>query len=182
MDKIEKLESEYFNWLCDKIFYNVKRVKHYKLINHLHNFEFVPTMDMDKNREDDGKQLRYRFGSEEDIPRNIILQLLDTDNNPCSILELMVALALRCEETIMTDSEYGDRTELWFWRMVESLCLYDMDDIHYNKAHVNMVLMDLNDRKYNRNGERGLFTIPNVRKDLRNVDIWYQMCWYLDIL
>lgn len=178
---MDKLEIEYFNWLCDKIFYNITEIEHYKLVNHLYNFTFIPSIEMDNNREDDGKQLRYRFGRECEIPSSVILRSLDTEDT-CSILELMVALALRCEETIMTDSEFGDRTELWFWNMINSLGLSDMNDRSYDEKHVDMVLDSFNDRRYNRNGEGGLFTIPKIREDLRNVEIWYQMCWYLDTL
>ena len=36
------------------------------------------------------------------------------------------------------------------------------------------------DRQYEANGEGGLFTIRNVGVDLTKVDIWTQLCWYLD--
>ena len=36
------------------------------------------------------------------------------------------------------------------------------------------------ERKYSRNGDGGLFTVNHSRYDLRSVEIWYQMCWYLD--
>ena len=178
---MNRIESEYFNWLCDKVISPKDHLKYYKLLNHLHNFIFVPLLEMDGNREDDAKQLRYRFGMECDIHRRIIARDLDTIDN-CSILELMVALAVRCEETIMTDSEYGDRTGLWFWNMVDSLGLQNMTDRYYDKHLVNDVLYDFNNREYKPNGEGGLFTIPNRIADLRDVEIWYQMAWYLDTL
>lgn len=178
---MDRIQSEYFNWLCDKVSDNDTNVEYNKLMCHLHTFTFHPLLQMDENREDDGKQLRYRFGLENDIPRPIINQYLD-NTDTCSVFELMVALALRCEETIMTDSEFGDRTELWFWNMIDSLGLEDMTDSRYDEKHVNMILDSLNDRRYSRNGEGGLFTIPKIREDLRNIEIWYQMCWYLNTL
>ena len=54
------------------------------------------------------KNLRYRFGREIKLPSGIISSELD--NYPCSVLEMLIALSIRCEETIMTDEEYGDRT------------------------------------------------------------------------
>ena len=82
----------------------------------------------------------------------------------------------------MTDSEYGDRTGLWFWNMVDSLGLGNMVDRYYDKHLVNDILYDFNNRKYAHNGVGGLFTILNTRRDLRDVEIWYQMAWYLDTL
>ena len=35
-------------------------------------------------------------------------------------------------------------------------------------------------RKYRRNGAGGLFTLKFPPRDMRMVEIWYQMCWYLD--
>ena len=36
------------------------------------------------------------------------------------------------------------------------------------------------DGKYKPNGKGGLFTIPSCERDLRTVEIWYQMNWYLN--
>ena len=88
-----KIENQYFDWLCDKVLNEDSDIKYYKLMNSLHNFDFIPLLRMDDNRENDGKQLRYRFGLENDIPRSVINQSLDT-NEISSVLEMMVALSI----------------------------------------------------------------------------------------
>ena len=101
-------------------------------------------------------------------------------NADTSILEMMLALAIRCEETIMTDDRYGDRTGEWFWNMIVSLGLGTMNDSRYDRKYINIIIEKFNNRDYKPNGEGGLFTIKNIKKDMRNIEIWYQMCWYLD--
>lgn len=174
------LREEYFEWLCDKVINDNSNVKYSKLMSCLFDSVFTPIMSMDDNRADDGKQLRYRFGKENDIPSSIILTGLDDEE--CSILEMIIALSIRCEETIMTDEEYGDRTGEWFWNMIVSLGLGTMNDLRFDEKYVNVVLDRFVNRQYKRNGEGGLFTIDGIKKDMRKFEIWYQMCWYLDSL
>ncbi len=176
-----KIETQYFDWLCDKVLNDNLNMEYYKLMDRLHNFDFVPLLRMDENREHDGKQLRYRFGLENDIPRSVINQSLDT-RDMASVLEMMIALSIRCEETIMTDDDYGDRTGNWFWNMIVSLGLGIMSDSRFDDNYVSVVLDIFVNRQYKRNGEGGLFTIDGIKRDMRKVEIWYQMCWYLDSL
>lgn len=176
---MNRLEQDYFEWLCSKIIDDESSVQYTKLMSHLYDVIFYPTLDMDINRAEDGKGLRRRFGIECDIPKRILHDHLDKDQ-PSSMLEMMVALALRCEDTIMTDDEYGDRTWIWFWDMVKSLGLMISDDSRFDISYVDRVLDRFMDRQYKRNGEGGLFVIDDCQKDMRNIEIWYQMCWYLD--
>lgn len=178
---MRKIEKDYFEWLCSKVIDDESNVKYSTLMSHLYDAVFVPVLEMDDNRAEDGKNLRYRFGIEYNIPRNMILTTLD-DRRSCSILEMMVALAIRCEESIMTDDEYGDRTGAWFWNMIVSLGLGLMSDSRFDEKYTNIVLDRFMNRQYKRNGEGGLFTIDGIKRDMRNVEIWYQMCWYLDSL
>jgi hypothetical protein len=106
-----------------------------------------------------------------------ILYILD---GPCSVLEMMVALAIRAETTIMDNTLYGDRTKQWFWSMMMNLGLSTMTDDVFDERFVqNRIDIFLN-RQYSYDGRGGLFFIPNTDTDLRNVEIWFQLCWYLD--
>lgn len=133
---------------------------------------------MDENRAEDGTDLRYRFGEayrykDAEVAANL-------DDRPCSVLEMMVALAIRCEEHIMDDPAVGDRTGRWFWDMVDNLGLGAMSDARYEEEYIDAVLERFLNRKYDRDGAGGLFTVKRCPHDLRSVDIWYQMCWHLD--
>lgn len=173
------LTKRYFKWLIDRVdtpTYPVKDFKH--LLNHLHSVFFISVIELDENREADGIDLRYRFGYEEHIEPELIHQHIDT--RPCTVLELMVALAIRVEEHIMYDDELGDRTGKWFWDMVESLGLSYMDNDDYDAGKVGRIIEQFIRRKYRKNGEGGLVTLPDCPHDLRKVEIWYQMQWYLN--
>jgi hypothetical protein len=133
---------------------------------------------MDGNRAEDGIDLRYRFGYEQGYDSQTISTFLD--NRPCSVLEMLIALAIRCEEHIMDDPDIGNRTGQWFWNMIINLGLGFMDDTKFDENYVKDVISRFLYRKYKRNGEGGLFTVEHCKNDLRTVEIWYQMCWYLD--
>ena len=93
---------------------------------------------------------------------------------------MMLALAIRCEETIMDDPKVGNRTKQWFWGMVTNLGLGSMTDDRFDRRFVDDVVERFLDRRYEPDGTGGLFTVRNCRYDLRKVEIWYQVCWYLD--
>lgn len=173
--------NQYFEWIyglvCGDRF--ADDISYRKLLMRLHDIEFVYTIPRDENRAADGVSLRQRFAvqSELTLTRNDIYDAIDM---PCSILEMMVALAIRCEETIMDDTAYGDRTGQWFWGMINNLGLGAMDDRHYDKIFVDEVITRFLNHEYARDGKGGLFRVRNTRRDLRKLEIWIQMCWYLD--
>lgn len=175
----DELNNAYFEWMyqlvCDE---RDSEMSYRKLLYLLHDTDFNYTIPMDGNRAEDGTDLRYRFGYENAYDGPIIAAYLD--DRPCSVLEMMVALAIRCEEHIMCDPDIGDRTGQWFWNMIDNLGLGDMDDEGFDKNYAERVIQKFLNREYKRNGEGGLFTVKHYRKDLRSVEIWYQMCWYLD--
>lgn len=176
----DELSSKYFNWMYQLVCYEnrSKKPSHLKLLNHLHNVEFNYIIGLDGNRAEDGVDLRYRFGDEHGYSDPVIASCLD--NQSCSILEMMIALAMRCEEHIMDDPNIGNRTGQWFWNMIDNLGLGSINDANINVEYVDKVLLRFINREYGRNGEGGLFTVRNCRRDMRSVEIWYQMCWYVD--
>ncbi len=174
------LKNEYFNWIYDFVFdkrYSQK-LSYNRLLQKLYSMDFTYGIPMDGNRAEDGVDLRYRFGEEKEYDDAVIAAYLD--DFPCSVLEMMVALAIRCEEHIMDDPEIGNRTGQWFWNMIVNLGLGIMNDSNFDEEFVDEVINKFLNRKYEKNGRGGLFTVKNHRRDLRQAEIWYQMCWYLD--
>ena len=96
------------------------------------------------------------------------------------MLEMMVALALRGEENIMDDPDMGNQISSWFMEMIESLKLLEMTNNNYDQQWVEFRIDSLLNHEYESNGEGGLFTVLSPRKDMRLVEIWYQMMWYLN--
>lgn len=175
-----ELHKEYFEWMyqlvCNEKY--TKRLSYRKLLTHLHDMDFTYIIGMDGNRAEDGIDLRYRFGYERQHNGPMIATYLD--DRPCSVLEMLTALAIRCEEHIMDDPDIGDRTGQWFWSMISNLGLSSLNDASFDSIFLNQVITRFLNREYERNGEGGLFTVNNSKYDLRTVEIWYQMCWYLD--
>ena len=171
----DRLQDEYFAWMCELV--DCKGYER-RLLAHLHEVDFIYTMPMDGNRADDGVNLRYRFGSDRGYDDAMIATCLD--DRDCSVFEMMVALAVRCEEHIMDDPDVGDQTARWFWAMVDSLGLNNMTGSNYNKLYVDTTIDIFLNREYKRNGEGGLFTIADNNCDMRSMEIWYQLCRYLD--
>ena len=172
----DRINDEYFEWLCELIDAKrySKRVSYRKLLIHLHNIEFTWLIPMDDNRADDGVKLRRRYAlayNDVTLSRYIL--------GPCSVLEMMVALAVRCEEWIMDDTQMGNRTGQWFWGMVHNLGLSPMTDSKFDRDFVDDVIARFLNREYEPDGRGGLFTVRRCDQDLRNVEIWRQLSWYL---
>ena len=175
-----ELNNEYFEWMCQLVYDErfTRGLSYRKLLRYLHGIDFQYTLPMDGNRAEDGIDLRYRFGYEHKYEGSMIASYLDI--HPCSVLEILIALAFRCEEHIMTDPDVGNRMGQWFWSMIVSLGLETMSDPRFDTSYTDDVIFRFMNRKYKRNGKGGLFTIKHCKYDMRSVEIWWQMNWYLD--
>ena len=171
------IANDYFEWLYDKVCENRfhEETSFRKLLMCLHDIEFTYIIKNDVNREEDGLDLRYRYCLLHDH-----LDDLHYLSGPCSVLEMMVALAIRCEEDFMSDTRLGNRTSQWFWNMIVNLGLGSQIDYNFDRDYVEKTIDNFLNRKYSRNGKGGLFTVRNCKYDLRKVEIWCQMNWYLD--
>ena len=172
------IENDYFEWLYDKACGNrySDQISYRKLLMFLHSKVFRYSIPKDRNRAEDGISLRRRFTYDCDTVEDADSYLTE----PCSVLEMMLALAIRCEETIMDDPERGDRTTQWFWGMVTNLGLGSMMDDRFDKKLVNDVIERFLDGDYAPDGKGGLFYVRNCNCDLRDVEIWTQLLWYID--
>lgn len=178
------IREDYFNWLV----HIVSRDRHYvdeygyeKLFKLLHDTEFTYIIPKDANRAGDGINMRWRYVLDkglEELDEEVEAKL----SGPCSVLEMMVALALRCEENIMMNADYGDRTSQWFWTMIVTLGLGSMNDAHFDMERATLILNRFLERDYAPNGTGGLFKIRGCKEDLRKIEIWIQLLWYLNTL
>lgn len=173
-----RIEIEYFEWMYNIVCHNKydREISYRKLLSCLHDIEFTHIIPKDANRAYDGVRLRHQFIQEYTGNDNAETYL----SGECSVLELMVALAIRCERDIMDDTDVGDRTTQWFWSMIVSLGLGSMTDELYDQQLVEKSIEKFLKREYDPDGKGGLFTIRGSDRDLRKEEIWTQMCWYLD--
>lgn len=176
------IKQSYFDWMYRLVF--CEDLSFSRLAEKLHDIPFRYSLPMDGNREADGINLRYRFGYESRYEDYIIAEYLD--NCPCSVLEMMTALYIRCEEQIIGNSRIwnipknGGYKNNLFWEMLKSLGLDIMNNENFNDERAENVVSRFLDREYSPNGEGGLFTVNSCERDMRSVEIWYQMCKHLD--
>lgn len=175
----ERVKLNYFDWMydlmCDGRF--GRGITYRQLFRYLHDTEFTHFVPHDENRAKDGISLRHRYCSEHDC-----LDLQRYLDGPCSVLEMMVALAIRCEEYIMCDPDKGDRTAQWFWTMILSLGLGSMTDYNFDEEFVESAIDRFLNREYSPDGKGGLFTIRKWNRDARTAEIWHQLLAYLNTL
>ena len=175
-----KETEQYYDWLykivCGE--WEPRNLSFHRLLMYLFNRDYIPACEMDVCRATDGINLRYRFASENDIPYGKIDAVFQ--GVPCSMLEMMVALAIRIEEHIMEDRSMENRIGQWFWNMVVSLGLAAMDDTRFSEERAEPILTRFMDRDYQPNGAGGLFTLNRPTIDMRTIDIWYQLMAYLN--
>lgn len=174
----ESIRISYFEWMyelmCDGRFADT--ISYRQLFTFLHNTEFVYFVPHDENRADDGISLRYHFCVMRGCEK--LERYLD---GPCSVLEMMVALAIR-EEHIMSDPDRGDRTAQWFWSMIASLGLSGMTDYNFDEEFVSESIARFLNREYSPDGKGGLFTVKRWNRDARTAEIWHQLLAYLNTL
>ncbi len=173
----DRIKSDYFEWMYELVCGDrfAKSVSYRQLLTFLHDTEFVYFVPYDENRAAEGIALRYRFCLLHDCEH-----MEHYLTGPCSVLEMMIALALRCEETIMDDPEKGDRTGQWFWSMIANLGLGSMNDTNFNEWLVNDVIARFLNREYEPDGRGGLFTVRNWNRDMRTAEIWHQLMAYIN--
>lgn len=174
------ISKDYFNWLCKLIDHEGKVRVYKKTLSLLHEQDFVYILPKDGNRYEDGIDLRYRYGYEHHLRDSEVADKLD--NRACSVFEMMVALAVRCEDHIMTDPDRGDRQSKWFWVMFDNLGLTPMTNSKYEEYYTDIleIIDRLNYREYEPDGTGGLFVTHDPTKNMLEEEIWYQMMQYLN--
>lgn len=176
----EKIREEYFIWLIDSISlgkYKSKRRQFEKVLKRLYEREFTYINPHDFNRAQDGIECRWHYasltGQKEDFD---ILELCL--GGPCTILEMMVALSDKCY--CLMGEDYSEDRSFWFWSMMDNLGL-TVNKTQWSNDYVDLILDDFLERRYEPNGRGSLFLIRDTKgKDMRDVEIWYQMCAYLN--
>lgn len=169
------LKELYLDWLTSLVMFNCPNYT--KLLKHLFICNFIPPLSEDENRGKDGLDLRDHFALVSNVSKEDAEEYFGC--NPCSMLEMMVALSIRMEN-VMADDAFGDRTDYWFKNMLVNLELNGQDDEHYSGSYVESRLINYFEGNYLPNGEGGLFTLPEYIGDVRELEIWYQMQYYLN--
>jgi hypothetical protein len=173
-NRYDLAEQAYYEWLTDML--PGWRSGHSRLLRQLFETPFQYAVGTDANRIDDGMELRSRFCWERGYSANVRHEL--KNRRECSVLEIMISMALRCEEEFMTLYTEDERTERWVGWMIRSMDLDRFTDGQYDPDAVHAALQSMMIRDYSPDGRGSLFYIPGYRGDMRQIDLWEQMmCW-----
>ena len=168
----------YFDWLVYTIAPDYfQRDEYSELLFFLYYTEFYWVVRRDKNRAEDGLELREKFENETG-------QYCDLCG-PCSLLEVLIALAIRCENDLMYmyDPDSGDQTSRWFWMFLDNLGLLEYDNGRFDPDEISDILFHFMDREYGPEGEYCAFS-DDLDKDIfdqnfEKIELWYQMNYYI---
>lgn len=174
----EDIRDDYFNWLCNLVDADDPDDGYLSLMDMMFNMDFdkhtAILIPNDDNRIIDGLDLREDYFDEMNYPGDPYKIL----RGPCSVLEMLVALAYR-----IADNYISMTAEEWFWEMLRNLGIADCTDDEFHgagkRAEVRKILRNLRNRKYDRNGLGGLFPVKDAPRDQRKIEIWSQMNQYL---
>lgn len=173
----------YFDWMLNQVgqdsYRRAQPQSFERLLTYLHQTNFRWSIPKDENRAEDGVDLRRRFAIDQGY-EGCDWYIVGRLEGQCSVLEMMIALAFQCEEQFMDDPRFGNRTSQWFWNMIVSLGLGGMTNQNFDYQYIHDTVKRFLNRDYASNGKGGLFTIRNADRDLRDVEIWIQLCWYVD--
>jgi hypothetical protein len=165
----EPIEEAYFNWLCAKILYDNRNI-YVDLLRMMHQTEFVWIVVGDKNRADEGIELRGDFIRESHYEPDPFWARAG-----CSVLEMIFGLAKRAE--FLTDMPAKD----WFWMIMSHLELDEYRQMtEEDVPHIQEVLDRLVWRLYEPNGYGGMFPMRWPKRDQTKLEIWFQFCEFVE--
>lgn len=170
------LMNHYYTWLCHIIDMNHHR-KYSRLIRYLRSKEFYYSVPNDANRAEDGKHLRREY-----LAAGNFLSTDLWEDEPCSVLEMLVALSTRLSNDIMPD--YGYPVSYWFWQMIGNLGLDFYTNDEFDIEEVEEIVKNWLDRSYHFFLKTGKNLVKSGKIDknfIEKVEIWYQMmAWIQD--
>ena len=143
-------------------------------------------IDNDINRSVDGNEFKSAYildvyGTEEQ--KNIDFNISAEQN--CSILEMIMGISKRMAFELAEDESEDFDFYRYFWEILENLGLKQYDDDRFGdnfvrcKIEIREILNKLNERKYKKSGEGGMFPLLFAEKNQKKVEIWYQMQAYI---
>lgn len=169
--------SQYKEWLFDRLDLREREVRKYSnLFDFLLNTEFIWIHPRDENRAADGKALRGQFTYETGLYLDASSGLMPK----CTVLEMIIALAIRMEDQLLRNMDLGDRTYKWFYLMLNNAGFLMYDNKNWNQAEVRDLCDKIMHRRYKKNGSGGFFSTKRRDLDLKNEEIWLQCMTYIN--
>lgn len=174
------IEALYFTWLATLAFPNESFQGSYsKLLLQLYDtpYEWDRAQPLDENRYVDGLNLRESFAYKMKLPEDVVH---DAIVGRCSMLEMLCALGVRIDNDIMANPSTGyDHGYYWIQEMLGNLGLLHYENDYWDHDAVATIISDFYSKNFAADGLGGLFYIPGSQRDLRTMNVWEQMCYYI---
>lgn len=189
---LDSLMDEYFHWLITNFILSNDHISRKERITFTTMFDLdAPVMDslksmpfifsqdipMDENRLLDALHLRrtYSMHVSNAVRKTWMENGYFEEEYPVSVLEVLIALADRC------DGIYLIGTHKWLYILLRNMGLFAEPYIlTTNMYKIGHIIRNFLEREYNSDGtDGGAFIIFDYPKDLRDIELWYQMCNYI---
>ena len=158
--------KRYGEWLYQaKANVSDRNLLYWRLMQKLHSLPFEVVNPMDMNRVDDGLYLREEWGYREDL----------FDGMTCSVLEVLVALAVRIDEEYLSTSRIRHPEKI-FMQLLQNLL--DLDRClsnNFDEKYVEERVATWVHREFEPDGTGSIFPLKNPKEDQRTIEIWSQM-------
>lgn len=146
---------------------------------HSHAFYWLDSVPDDRNRARTALELREKY-------KELVGDILD-QNGIASVLEVLISLAIKCEDSLMRNFKDEDTTYIWFWSMLENAGLLDQqfNDLNFIVGKTDILIGEILDnilsRNYGPDGYGGFFYAERSPLDFRKLDLWIQLNqWILE--
>lgn len=176
--KEEQMLALYHTW---QVYVVAQAPQYEKLLNMLDNIPYTYSHSGDGNRYEDGVGLRYKFAYDHTINYAEVAAILDV--RPCTVLEMMLALACKMENLVEQPDFPYESVPKYLMGMLANLGLISITDDNVNPPYVEMVIKRFMNGTYDPITGRGAL-FPNVM-ELPNYnyrDIWNQCTNYLTFI
>lgn len=180
-------ETSYFQWLCDIVRCDQDDKSYYNLLGMMYETPFEVRIDNDINRAVDGNEFKGAYILDIYDYKTKINKVFPTGpERKCSILEMIMGISKRMAFELAEDESEDCDFYKYFWEIIENLGLKQYDDNQFGdslarcKIEIREILNKLNERKYKKSGEGGMFPLLFAEKNQKKVEIWYQMQAYIN--
>ena len=172
---------DYFVWLCELVSVDGRYtdVSYWRLARELFDLLYFCDNDYDESRAMDGLALRRYY---------IDSGGTDPYEGECTVLEVLIALARRIENTL-DELDGESRIAMYFWEMIENLELGNLSDFAFEEdsrrangymRRIDRKITNWMEHHISYNGAGGPFPLRNPKCNQAYVDLWYQACAYID--
>jgi len=169
MTVVGELDDQYLGWLI----HSLGAEDYSQLCFIMQKIVFDTSVPNDDNRAAEGKDLRRQFLEMNRFHKSVYYMWLAP---PASIFETLAALTAHAE--FMTSIPKNE----WFMIFLSNLQLDGARDVGWTNLTARRAMRALeafNNRRYLPDGRGGLFPIENPEYDMRTIEIWYQMCAFI---